>query len=193
MKYRDHTKRVVDVILSSILLLLSAPVIAAALLLVRTSSAGPVFFTQPRVGKHERVFRIYKIRTMAVDPNRLVSQTRDRDADVLPIGRFLRRFKIDELPQLLNVLKGDMSVIGPRPCLQSTVETMPSQAKRRFELRPGLTGLAQINGNVELSWKDRWVHDVSYVDECSLLLDVQILLKTILVVVAGEGRFRSVK
>lgn len=191
MIYSQFVKRLIDVLASGALLAISGVLIVVGLSLVRLSSPGPGMFRQIRVGKDGRTFTIFKLRTMTIDPNREVLQTMATDPGVLPIGRLLRRLKIDELPQLWNVFKGDMSLVGPRPCLERTRDEMPAWARRRFYVRPGLTGLAQVNGNVSLSWEERWRHDVNYVDGLSFLLDAKILVKTALVVICGEERFRS--
>lgn len=190
MMYRRHGKRMVDVMLAVILLPLVAPLILAGWMAVRFSSAGPGFFRQERVGLGGQRFRIHKLRTMSIDPERVLSQTGPADPEVLPVGRLLRKFKLDETPQILNVLRGDMSLVGPRPCMPVTVAEMPSWAQCRFDVRPGLTGLAQVNGNIALSWEERWRYDLDYVAHCSLLLDAKILAKTLAVVVLGEKRFR---
>jgi undecaprenyl phosphate N,N'-diacetylbacillosamine 1-phosphate transferase len=190
MIYRRAGKRAVDVIVSLAAIVLVGPVILLGWLGVRLTSAGPGFLHQIRVGEGERPIRIHKLRTMPVDPHRPLAQTSHRDPDVLPVGRFLRRLKIDELPQIANVLLGDMSLVGPRPCMPVTTADMPAWARRRFALRPGLTGLAQVNGNVALTWKERWRHDVAYVDRCSFGLDLSIMVKTLAVIFFGEERFR---
>lgn len=186
-------KRLLDVLLSTSALILLGPLIVIGALAVKASSRGPAFFVQMRVGRQGRLFRILKLRTMPVDPRRKIAQTHNADPDVLPVGRVLRRLKIDELPQILNVLVGDMSIVGPRPCLEQTYSEMPEWARKRFEVRPGITGLAQINGNIALTWEDRWRHDIHYVETCSLLGDLGIVAKTVAVVVVGEERFRKTR
>jgi lipopolysaccharide/colanic/teichoic acid biosynthesis glycosyltransferase len=194
MIYRDlGMKRMLDLLVSTLALAIFGPLIVVGGLAVRLTSRGPVLFRQSRVGKDGRLFEIYKLRTMPVDPGRTLKQTTNADPDVLPVGRILRRLKIDELPQILNVMKGNMSLVGPRPCLQQTLADMPQWARRRFEVRPGITGLAQINGNIALTWEERWRHDVHYVDRCTLLEDLWIIIRTVLVVAAGEERFRRLR
>ncbi len=191
MIYRDFgAKRLFDILLSSLALVLFGPLIAIGGLAVCLTSSGPVLFRQSRVGKDGCLFQIYKLRTMQVDPGRILKQTTNADPDVLPVGRVLRRLKIDELPQILNVLKGDMSLVGPRPCLPQTLEEMPYWARRRFDVSPGITGLAQVNGNIALTWEERWLHDVHYVERFSFLLDMEIIMRTVFVVLFGEVRFR---
>lgn len=190
MIYRRRGKRLLDVCVSFVALAFLSPLVLVGWAAVRLTSPGPGFFHQTRIGRGEKPFCVRKIRTMPLDPNRVLAQTTNKDPDVLPVGRVLRRLKIDELPQLLNVLFGDMSIIGPRPCVPATLEEMPDWARRRFELRPGLTGLAQVNGNVALTWEERWRHDVAYVDRWSFWLDMKIILKTIPVIWMGEENFR---
>ncbi len=190
MIYRVYIKRIVDVLFSLAVLSLVWPAIGIAVLAIKFSSEGPIFFTQNRVGLNGKTFRIYKLRTMSVDVNRGVKQTNQADPEVFGVGKILRRLKIDELPQIFNVLIGDMSVVGPRPCLEVTKQEMPEWALRRFELRPGMTGLAQVSGNVSLPWQKRWEFDVRYVEKCSFATDVRIILKTLFVVLFGEERFR---
>jgi undecaprenyl phosphate N,N'-diacetylbacillosamine 1-phosphate transferase len=189
MIYRDYMKRAVDVVLASLALLVAGPVILLAAALIRLTSPGPAFFLQQRVGLRGCSFTIFKLRTMHVNEARVLSQTRGDDPDVFAVGRVLRRLKIDELPQILNVLKGDMSLIGPRPCMRQTYELMEEWAKERSLLRPGLTGLAQVSGGVMLTWEQRSCLDVKYVRECSALLDLRIVLKTVAVVLLGEEKF----
>ena len=191
MIYKTQIKRSIDAVVSALLLALVAAPLVVAMVMIFISSPGPVFFVQNRVGLFGRPFRILKLRTMTVDPGRVLTQTVNSNPEVFLFGKFLRRFKVDELPQLLNVLKGDMSLVGPRPCLQETQSGMPEWAKRRFEVRPGLTGLAQVNGNVALSWEERWRHDVDYVQRLNFALDINIMAKTALVLALGEGRLRK--
>ena len=189
MIYRDFIKRILDVGVALVALLVAGPIILVAAVLIRLTSPGPSFFLQQRVGWGGHLFTIYKLRTMHVDEARVLSQTRNDDPEVFAVGRILRRLKIDELPQILNVLKGDMSLIGPRPCMLQTYEAMEDWAKERARVRPGLTGLAQVRGGVLLSWDERSRLDVFYVRECSALLDFRLLLKTVAVVLLGEERF----
>ena len=165
---------------------LLTPLLVVVYIGIKCSSNGPLFFCQTRVGVRGRLFSILKFRTMHVDVTRSISQTSNWGEGVFAFGGFLRRFKIDELPQIINIIRGDMSFVGPRPCLPDTFSRMPEWAKKRLELRPGLTGLAQINGNTKLSWEDRWRYDIQYVNKVGFLYDTSILLSTILVVVQGE-------
>jgi lipopolysaccharide/colanic/teichoic acid biosynthesis glycosyltransferase len=152
---------------------------------------GPIFYKQQRVGLNGSFFEILKFRSMSVNENREIGQTFNTDPEITWIGRLMRRTKIDELPQLINVVKGDMGLVGPRPCLIITYEEMPEWAKERFKVRPGMTGLAQINGNIFLSWEERWKYDIQYVKTLSILNDIKIVFKTILVVIFGEDKFKK--
>jgi len=192
MIYRDGAKRMLDGVGAGVLLVLVSPLLLLGIVAVRLSSPGPLFFRQKRVGFAQQPFTILKLRTMHVDEERSPGQTRGGDPGVFPAGRLLRRFKIDEMPQLLNVLMGDMSLIGPRPCLAESLGEMPEWAKERFAVRPGLTGLAQVRGNIELSWPERWRYDVRYVRDCSFRLDAAIAAATVLVVLFGEKLFLRV-
>jgi lipopolysaccharide/colanic/teichoic acid biosynthesis glycosyltransferase len=188
--YRSLGKRVVDVALALLACIIVVPIIILGYVLVRLSSPGPGFFVQERLGRQGKTFKVFKLRTMTTNPERNLSQTTNADPEVFAVGRYLRRTKIDELPQIFNVVKGDMSIVGPRPGLPSMLDEMPKWAKARLSERPGLTGLAQVNGNIELSWEQRWKYDVQYVGEISLLNDLKIILRTVLVVIFGESTFR---
>lgn len=190
MNYRDCVKRGFDLSVSFFLILVAFPLLGICSIAVMLSSPGSPLFMQRRVGRHGRVFEIYKLRTMTVNKDRKIGQTKGDDPEVLFVGKVLRRLKIDELPQIFNVFLGDMSLVGPRPCLEVTYDEMPEWARERFIVRPGLTGLAQINGNIELTWEQRWRYDIEYVRTVSFFQDFRILLKTALVVLLGEGRFR---
>lgn len=190
MMYQSRFKRLLDFTISSVALLVTGLPLLIAMIGVRASSPGPIFFFQERVGLDENSFRIFKLRTMTVNQERQAGQTTNTDPEVFAFGKLLRRFKIDELPQIVNVLKGDMSLVGPRPCMKHTLDEMPDWARARFSVRPGITGLAQINGNVALSWEERWKHDIRYVEAISFAIDMKIILRTILVVVFGEERFQ---
>ena len=183
-------KRTTDVLTAAGVLVILSPLLLLASLAIKLTSRGPLLFTQDRVGRGGRRFRVLKFRTMRggrrPDPEELVPLDHP---EITPVGRVLRRTKIDELPQLLNVLIGDMSVVGPRPTLGEQVERYDDFERRRLDVRPGCTGLAQVNGNTALPWPERIKWDVSYVDRCSPWLDAWILLKTVAVIVAGERRF----
>ena len=187
--YRIFVKRVIDVIISFWALLGLLPVFVIASLLIRLTSEGPIFFKQSRLGRYGRVFVVYKFRTMASGPRSMQVQVTADNPEITSVGHFLRRFKIDELPQLFNVFNGEMSLIGPRPCLPETEKIFNDDGRSRLVVRPGLTGLAQVNGNIKLSWEERWAWDHFYVENLSLTLDATILLKTFLVIIFGEEYF----
>ena len=155
---------------------------------------GPLFFKQQRVGKNGSLFNILKFRSMKVDKALEASHDFTRDAErMTPFGKLLRRTKIDELPQLWNVLVGDMSLVGPRPTVKEQTDKYNDYQRQRLNMRPGMTGLAQVNGNVSLTWDERFVYDIEYVNNFSVLLDIKILCKTVLVVIMGEEKFKRVK
>ena len=183
-------KRLFDFFISFAILLLLFPLLIIVAVLIKLDSKGPIFYLQSRVGENGRVFRIYKLRTMTNkerDPN--VKQTYLQDPDITRIGGLLRRFKIDELPQIWNVFIGDMSLVGPRPALPSLYEKFGEIAKKRCEVRPGMTGWAQVNGNIYLPWEERLCLDREYVDRMSFMLDLRILVKTVAIVLFGEEKY----
>lgn len=183
-------KRLLDFTISLILIVLLIPVWLLTALAVRLTSSGPVFFFQERGGLNGRTIRIAKFRTMYADhvhdPTEVVPLSH---AGITPVGRLLRRTKIDELPQLFSVLRGDMSLIGPRPTIMEQIREYDDFRRRRLEVRPGIAGLAQVNGNTAISWQERIRYDVYYVDHMSLGLDLLILFKTALTIVLGERAF----
>jgi exopolysaccharide biosynthesis polyprenyl glycosylphosphotransferase len=198
--WRLAVKRLVDVGGSSMLLLLCAPLLIAAALAIKLNSRGPIFFVQDRVGQNRRIFRIYKFRTMVAGAEKLMKHLESlnemsgpvfkirNDPRITTVGRILRRSSIDELPQLFNVLKGDMSLVGPRPLAVRDYNGFSEDwQRRRFSVKPGITCLWQISGRNTLSF-DRWmVLDLQYMDEWSLWLDFKILAKTVPAVMRGEG------
>src|SRR5260370_6248077 len=186
--YPRSCKRLLDVTMAIGGGLLLWPVLIAAALLVTLTSRGPLLFRQRRLGRNGTSFLLYKFRTMTHQA-RTPREVLDGDPEVTAIGRWLRRFKIDELPQIWNVLKGEMSIVGPRPSLPEQVHDLDSVGLRRLELLPGLTGLAQIYGGIFLSWPERWIYDVDYVDRVSLRLDIAIMLRTVAILLRGERGF----
>lgn len=181
----DQSKRLFDICTSATLLAAASPALLAVAILVRLKLGSPVLFRQDRPGRDERVFKMLKFRTMLeVDPeNGLVSD----DDRMTRLGTLLRATSIDELPSLWNILKGDMSVVGPRPLLVAYIPLYTEQQRRRHQVRPGLTGLAQISGRNSLPWSQRLALDVEYVDNQSWRMDLSILLRTISKVVARDG------
>jgi exopolysaccharide biosynthesis polyprenyl glycosylphosphotransferase len=196
-------KRVIDIILSSTALLVLSPAMALTAILIKLTSRGPVFFVQKRIGLNKRVFNIYKFRTMVADAERQLAEIEHlnevsgpvfkirRDPRITPIGGFLRKTSIDELPQLFNVLKGDMSLVGPRPLQMRDYELLtqggPDWQRCRFSVRPGITCLWQVNGRSAIPFEQWMELDQQYVHKWSLWLDLQILAKTIPAVLKGSG------
>ncbi|UCC32149.1 MAG: sugar transferase [Phycisphaerales bacterium] len=183
-------KRVFDMFAAALLLILLSPLLLAAGLLVKLTSRGPLFFIQERAGRGGAVFRVVKFRTMrggrTPDPKELVPLDHP---DITRIGWLLRRLNIDELPQLTHVLSGDMSLVGPRPTLPDQVAAYDDFRRQRLLVRPGITGLAQVNGSTAIPWDERILFDIAYVRRCSLRMDLGILLRTKWVLLAGEGRY----
>ena len=176
-------KRALDIFLSTLLIILFAPLFVVAALAVVFGSGLPVFFLQKRVGLNEKIFTIIKFRSMS---EKITSEQNESDR-VTNIGKFLRRSSLDELPELLNVLKGDMSLVGPRPLLPEYLTEYNARQKLRHNVRPGITGWAQVNGRNELEWEDRLEMDVWYVENRTLILDLVILMLTVRVVLSGRG------
>ena len=181
-------KRLLDLLVASLALLGASPLTLVVAGLIYLEDRGPILFTQKRVGQGLREFRILKFRSMRLHqlPVDEVGQVSGDHPLVTRVGRVIRRLKIDELPQLLNVLAGDLSLVGPRPTVMEQLEQYDEYQKRRLLVKPGLTGWAQVNGNVALSWDERIALDVWYVDNWSFGLDCRILLATVLVIILGE-------
>jgi undecaprenyl phosphate N,N'-diacetylbacillosamine 1-phosphate transferase len=184
--YRRFIKRPMDFILSLIAIIVLSPVFLIVSILVRTKLGSPVLFKQKRPGLNEEIFMMYKFRTM--------TDERDANGKLLPdsarltrFGRFLRSTSLDELPELFNILKGDMSIIGPRPLLIQYLPLYNEHQKRRHEVRPGLSGLAQVSGRNAISWEDKFNLDVDYVDSVSFVNDWKIIFMTIKKVFVREG------
>ena len=187
-------KRTADIIFSAAGLIVLMPILLISAILLEIFMPGPLFFKQQRVGKNGRLFNILKFRSMKVDKALEASHDFTRDAErMTPFGKLLRRTKIDELPQLWNVLVGDMSLVGPRPTVKEQTDKYNDYQRQRLNMRPGMTGLAQVNGNISLTWDERFVYDIEYVHTFSVLLDIKILCKTVLVVIMGEEKFKRVK
>lgn len=179
-------KRVFDIIASLMGLILLSPVILITAILVRTKLGSPIFFTQDRVGKDNKIFKMIKFRTMSDERDEYGELLSD-EYRLTSFGKFLRSTSIDELPELINVLKGDMSLVGPRPLLQEYIPLYSKEQIRRHDVLPGLTGWAQVNGRNSISWCDKFKLDVWYVDNQSFILDIKIILMTILKVVKRDG------
>lgn len=180
-------KRVFDVVVAAVALVVLSPLLLALAIWIKLDSPGPVLFRQERAGRNGKPFWIYKFRTMVVDAEKSGYYTAAGDPRVTRSGRLLRATSLDELPQLLNILRGEMSIVGPRPTLLYQVEQYTERQWKRLAMRPGVTGWAQVNGRNALSWPERIELDVWYVEHWSLWLDVKILLRTPLVWLKGEG------
>ncbi|MBI1310282.1 sugar transferase [bacterium] len=187
--YRNVGKRLVDLAISLPLMLLASPVMVVTALLIKLDSHGPVLFVQERLGRYGTTFPTFKFRTMTDRKRTAHTEVLPGHSEVTRVGRWLRRFKIDELPQLLNIVTGDMSIVGPRPALPEHITDYNASGLQRLLERPGLTGLAQINGNIYLSWPERWHYDAQYVQHLSAFLDLQIALRSVAVVLYGEEKF----
>lgn len=176
--YRKYIKRILDFILSLIALICLSPVLAVTAILVRVKLGSPVIFAQERPGKDGRIFKMYKFRSMtnATDENGVLLPDEIR---LTKFGRFIRNTSLDELPELFCILKGDMSIVGPRPLLVKYLPLYNERQARRHEVRPGLTGLAQVNGRNAISWEEKFEWDVRYVDNITFWGDVRILLQTV--------------
>ena len=185
--YKIFFKRFLDVLFTLVVLtVLIIPFLIIALI-IKLESAGPVFFRQERLGKDKEIFNVYKFRTMT-NKKRVVEQTYKDNTEITRIGYYLRRFKIDEMPQILNVLNGDMSIIGPRPCLPNITEKYGLD-DYRFQVQPGLSSIAGVNGSIFLTWEEKWWYDKYYVEHLSFGLDLKIFFKTFLVIILGEEKF----
>jgi len=186
-----YFKRLLDVTTTVILMVPLTPVWLLTALAIKLTSPGPVFFVQQRGGRNCQPFNSLKFRSMRADhrhdPHEMHIPL--SHPAITPFGRFIRRTKIDESPQLINVLKGDMSLVGPRPTIMDQVRAYDDFQRRRQNVRPGITGLAQVNGNTALSWEQRIKYDVYYVNHLGFGLDTRILLKTFFVIFLGENRF----
>ena len=187
--YKRFFKRFFDILASLMFFLMLFPFLIVIFFLVKVDSKGSFFFFQQRIGKNGKEFNVFKIRTMTDQPRESTNEILKGNLEVTKVGAVLRRLKIDELPQIVNVLKGDMSFIGPRPCLPKLQKEFNEDGFKRLEVRPGITGIAQTKGNIYLSWEDRWKYDRYYVENLSLMLDIKIFLQTILIVFIGEENF----
>lgn len=179
---RDAFKRTFDVVGASLGLILVSPLLVLASLAIVLDSPGPVEFRQLRAGRNGRTFLIHKLRTMRADAPVIDRPLLETDPAITGVGRFLRLTSIDELPQLINVLVGDMSLVGPRPTVPEQVDSYDDFQRRRLAVRPGVTGWAQVSGRNSLSWDERIEHDVWYVDHRTTALDLKILALTVKVV-----------
>ncbi|CAI3399151.1 sugar transferase [Enterococcus cecorum] len=184
--YQNYGKRIQDIILSLFALIILFPILVVLYVLIRFKLGTPVFFTQERPGKNGKIFKLYKFRTMTDEKN--------ENGDLLPdeqrltsFGKGLRSTSLDELPELINILKGDMSIVGPRPLLVKYLPLYNEKQARRHEVRPGFTGYAQVNGRNSISWEEKFDLDVYYVDHITFIGDWKIILKTVKTVIFREG------
>lgn len=210
MIYQKYAKRILDITLSGAAIIVLSPVMGVTALLVRKKLGSPVIFKQKRPGKDEKIFTMYKFRTMldAKDSKgnnltdeerlkRIASQKKEQvniskdENRITPFGKKMRAMSLDELPELFNIFKGDMSFVGPRPLVTIYLPYYNENEKKRHNVRPGLTGLAQVNGRNGLSWKEKFYYDTQYVENITFIKDLKILLKTVCVVLShndiGQG------
>jgi exopolysaccharide biosynthesis polyprenyl glycosylphosphotransferase len=201
IKLRQNAKRALDLVVASLILLLVWPIMLLTAIAIKLDSPGPVIFRQTRVGKWGKPFTCYKFRSMYVDAEERKKELQalneadgpvfkmKRDPRVTRVGRIIRKLSVDELPQLFNVLKGEMSLVGPRPPIPSEVAQYTFEQRRRLDTVPGLTGLQQVSGRSDLDF-ERWVaFDVEYIEKQSLWFDIKILLKTVPAVLLGKGAY----
>ena len=185
-------KRILDIVLAGTALAGGWPFLAALAILIRIDSPGPVLFRQERAGRGMRPFTVYKFRTMRADADPYdVSPMRREDARLTRLGRWLREMTLDELPQLWNVLRGDMSLVGPRPLYMSQARQFNERERRRLEVRPGLTGLAQVLGRGEIPHEEKLEIDVQYVERWSLMLDLTIILRSVRLLLPNERVYQK--
>lgn len=184
--YAKYFKRLLDFVLSLLALIILSPIILILMILGAIFMGGNPFFTQPRPGKDEKIFNLIKFRTM--------DNRRDKDGNLLPddvrlnkYGRFLRSTSLDELPELVNIILGDMSIIGPRPQLVRDMVFMTDEQRRRHSVRQGLTGLAQCSGRNAMTWEQKFEYDLQYIDNITFINDMKIIIKTVLAVFKREG------
>lgn len=184
--YKKYIKRIIDIILSLLALIILSPLIIIIGISVRIKIGKPIIFKQKRPGKNEKIFILYKFRTM--------TEEKDEYGNLLPdekrltkFGKFLRSTSLDELPELFNILKGDMSIVGPRPLLVEYLPLYNEKQKHRHDVRPGLTGLAQINGRNSITWNKKFKEDIEYVNNITFMLDAKIVFKTVAKVIKKEG------
>lgn len=184
--YAKYIKRILDLILSLMALILLMPLMIIIGILVRINLGSPIIFKQKRPGKNEKIFTLYKFRTM--------TDKRDIDGNLLPdeyrltkFGKFLRSTSLDELPELINIIKGDMAIVGPRPLLVEYLPYYTEEEKHRHDVRPGLTGLAQVNGRNAISWEEKFLEDLEYIKNISVKNDIKIIFKTVGKVFKRDG------
>jgi lipopolysaccharide/colanic/teichoic acid biosynthesis glycosyltransferase len=183
--------RSLDIVVASAALLVLSPLLALAALLIKLESRGAVFYRQRRVGRGGRPFEMWKLRTMVPGAETMGAglYVLEGDSRITRVGRRLRRFSLDELPNLVNVVRGEMAIVGPRPTVQQQVDRYTERQRRRLEVKPGITGWAQVNGRATLPWPERIELDVWYVEHRSLVLDLRILARTARMLASGQGLY----
>ena len=186
-------RRAVDVVVSALALLLSSPLLLAAMLAIRLESPGPVIYRQRRAGRGGKPFDVLKLRTMVDGAEHIGAgmAVNANDSRITRVGAFLRRSSLDELPNLLNVLRGEMTLVGPRPTLPAQVDQYTERQRGRLAVKPGITGWAQVNGRASLPWSERIELDLYYVENRSLSLDLRILVRTPAMVLGGSGLYKG--
>ena len=186
-------KRAMDIVIASVGLLVGGPVLVAAMAAIRLESPGHPIYRQRRIGRDGEPFDLYKLRTMVHGAEHMGAgmAVNEGDSRITRVGAFLRRTSLDELPNLVNVLRGDMSIVGPRPTIPVQVEQYTERQRRRLAVKPGITGWAQVNGRASLPWADRIELDLWYVEHQSLRLDLRILARTAAILVRGEGLYKG--
>lgn len=184
--YSHFVKRFIDIIFSSLILIISSPIMLLTAILIKVDSRGPIIYKQVRLGINENKFMILKFRTMTNKERKVHKNVFKDDPEVTYVGKYLRRFKVDELPQIFNVIKGEMTIVGPRPCLPEIKSLFGKYSIDRFKVKPGLTSLAAIKGSIYLSWEEKGFWDALYTRKVSFNLDTLIILKTIIVIFKGE-------
>jgi lipopolysaccharide/colanic/teichoic acid biosynthesis glycosyltransferase len=188
---RPNASRALDLLVASLVLALAAPLLALAAILIKLESRAPVFYRQRRVGREGAPFELWKLRTMVPGAESMGAgiYVVEGDPRITRTGRLLRRFSLDELPNLINVLRGEMAIVGPRPTVQEQVDRYTDRQRRRLEVKPGITGWAQVNGRTSLPWPERIELDVWYVEHRSLRLDLRILARTVRMLATGHGLY----
>jgi len=183
--------RALDIVLAAVALIVLSPLLAVAAVAIRLESRGTVIYRHRRIGRHGEPFELLKLRTMVQGAENMGAglYIEDRDSRITRTGRLLRRFSLDELPNLVNVLLGDLALVGPRPTVSEQVEAYTERQRRRLEVRPGITGWAQVNGRASLPWPERIELDIWYVEHRSLALDLRIIARTIKLLVTGRGLY----
>lgn len=184
--YEKYIKRILDIFLSGAGIIILSPLMAAVAVIVKIKIGSPILFTQERPGLHEKIFKLYKFRTM--------NNKTDKNGNLLPdeerlekAGKVLRSTSLDELPELFNILKGDMSIVGPRPLLVRYLDRYDKRQKHRHDVRPGLTGLAQVNGRNAISWEEKFEYDLKYIKNITLINDLKIIIQTFTSVLTRKG------